>query len=427
MLPLFIFYSDFNCLGSITDTVSKNDLYPAGLNTAWNSNEYLVHKLTTGSAETIKSLDSAGKCVSGTLSETSESNHHSVSDPLYFNSGDSWAWIRISQATPFHHSALRIDYHNAEDIGSYHVHAYQSENLDDCTTVGGHYDPLYAQAASYGDYPSFDEMDPYRYRQHDFEIGDLSGKHGDFGYVDYAVTPIQHYSSTASRIYYDVNLPIWGKNSVAGRSVVLHKSTDGSRAACGNLGHLSTKYDSKPEIDEIKIDYSGLTEVEGYQIFQQVKNCPSCQTTVKSNLRYKFDEAAWNAICSTSSLPLYSSETCEGADYSESKFHIHTIRDGVNEWTGCANNGGHYNPQRGVPCDNGYQGDYQDLCEVGDLNNKIGLLKIGKTEFFTEQKTDIYAPLSDENGDYIYAFAEKSITIHAPNGDRMLCGPTDLN
>ena len=87
MLPLFIFYSDFNCLGSITDTVSKNDLYPAGLNTAWNSNEYLVHKLTTGSAETIKSLDSAGKCVSGTLTETSESNHHSISDPLYFNSG----------------------------------------------------------------------------------------------------------------------------------------------------------------------------------------------------------------------------------------------------------------------------------------------------------------------------------------------------
>lgn len=243
----------------------------------------------------------------------------------------------------------------------------------------------------------------------------MSGKHGKFS--DWGVT-----DEPGSKVFYDVNLPLWGMYSVAARGLVLHDKDSGARTGCGNFGHLCAVWDRQPQVDEVRIDYNG-DDVWGYQILQQRKGCPWCATSVKSYFRYK-DSADdyWTGVCADEDHALYS--VCQSGQ-AESKFHIHTIRDEVFEWAGCANNGGHYNPQVGVPCRWGYQGENSDLCELGDLNNKMGKLTISNSGWTTSQETDLYAPLSESSQGY--NFAGRSITIHAPSGDRMTCGPTDLN
>ena len=143
------------------------------------------------------------------------------------------------------------------------------------------------------------------------------------------------------------------------------------------------------------------------------------------HFRYKdvdVDADFWTAVCADTEHALFA--VCDTGS-AESKFHIHTIRDEVNEWAGCNNNGGHYNPQVGVPCMSGTQGPNGDLCELGDLSNKLGKLVISNTEWTTSQTNDLYAPLTESSQGY--QFSDRSITVHAPSGDRLTCGPTDLN
>ena len=69
-------------------------------------------------------------------------NMNVVSDVMKWNDGNSWAWIRLTQPTPFHPTMMRVDYSGASSIGKFHVHSYQSDDLSDCTSVGGHYNPF---------------------------------------------------------------------------------------------------------------------------------------------------------------------------------------------------------------------------------------------------------------------------------------------
>jgi len=142
----------------------------------------------------------------------------------------------------------------------------------------------------------------------------------------------------------------------------------------------------------------------------------------KPVLHFRYKDAAddfWTGVCADTEHPLFA--VCETGS-AESKFHVHTIRDEVNEWDGCNNNGGHYNPQVGVPCMMSWG---PDLCELGDLSNKLEKLVISNTGWTTSQVTDVYAPLTESSQGY--QFSGRSITVHAPNGDRLTCGPTDLN
>merc|ERR1712166_894165 len=92
-----------------------------------------------------------GECLD--ISEiSSQQNMNVVSDAMYWDDvgwdgesreiGESWVWIRMSQKTPFHPTRMQVDYKGASNVGKFHVHAYQSDNLDDCTSVGGHYNPF---------------------------------------------------------------------------------------------------------------------------------------------------------------------------------------------------------------------------------------------------------------------------------------------
>jgi len=142
-----------------------------------------------------------------------------------------------------------------------------SDNFEECTSAGGHYNPGNVTPDNYI------PMQP-EYAS-SLEVGDLSGKYGTF--ADWGVT-----DDAGSKVFYDNNLPLWGSNSVAARSIVLHDAVSGERVACGNLGHMGPAWDQQPELDEVKIDYNG-EDVYGVQVFQQRKDCPWCATSVKSH------------------------------------------------------------------------------------------------------------------------------------------------
>lgn len=57
------------------------------------------------------------------------------------------------------------------------------------------------------------------------QIGDLSGKHGGLAN-----------KSEIDEFYTDLYLPLFGKHSIVGRSVVIH-TQDGSRWICSNIGY----------------------------------------------------------------------------------------------------------------------------------------------------------------------------------------------
>ena len=104
---------------------------------------------------------------------------------------------------------------------SYHVHVIpvQDELEFPCTgeAVGGHFNPFkYDKSAS----PKPSEGTPDQY-----EIGDLSGKYG-----------LLAGRRNIREIYNDTNLPLFGENSIVGRSIVVHKKYKAQRWACASIG-----------------------------------------------------------------------------------------------------------------------------------------------------------------------------------------------
>ena len=102
-----------------------------------------------------------------------------------------------------------------------------------CTgdAVGGHFNP-YNWDASESPKPSVGTPDQY-------EIGDLSGKYG-----------LLKQQSNMRGVFNDSNLPLFGAQSVVGRSIVVHKKY--KVGGSGNPGifylvYLDTLYDHKAE------------------------------------------------------------------------------------------------------------------------------------------------------------------------------------
>lgn len=56
------------------------------------------------------------------------------------------------------------------------------------------------------------------------QLGDLSGKYGTLSGLD-----------NVTSLYLDQNLPLFGPNSIIGRSIVVYRDGDGGRWICGNI------------------------------------------------------------------------------------------------------------------------------------------------------------------------------------------------
>ena len=130
----------------------------------WDSNTWRRYPVPGNPAVSIMSGDS---CINVNRGWNPS---YTISDKVTFDD-DSWAQIKLTQPTPFHHTTVQVDYASAHNLNKWHVHVYQMEDGDSCTAVGGHYNPmnLDLNADSYGSGA-----------QDTYEIGDLSGKHGLF-------------------------------------------------------------------------------------------------------------------------------------------------------------------------------------------------------------------------------------------------------
>uniref|UniRef100_A0A3B3XN77 Superoxide dismutase copper/zinc binding domain-containing protein n=1 Tax=Poecilia mexicana TaxID=48701 RepID=A0A3B3XN77_9TELE len=119
-------------------------------------------------------------------------------------------YFNFRQASPFDVTQLSVNLANLRELfGPYHVHNFPvpSVRSGQCSNdnVGGHYNPFAVDTTS-ETYP----VGPGS--THDkYETGDLGGKHMSLSG-----------RSTFQMTFTDFSLPLFGQNSIVGRSVVIH-------------------------------------------------------------------------------------------------------------------------------------------------------------------------------------------------------------
>ena len=334
-----------------------------------DSNSWRTINLGTG----IASLKLFGSCY-----DLSSDLPQYAATQTFQNPGNANNEINIvfTQPTPFHHTSIELtEKGHTGEIGKFHVHQHNINHLEACTDTGGHYNPLNVDLVNnYGNGV-----------QDSFEIGDLNGKHGKWDTFGF-----QNDGNTHAKQVEDAYLPLWGMDSIAGRSIVFH-AQDGARFGCVNIGLTTSAFGEIPEEVQGHVDFAGV--LEGQMSFRQKADDPNSPTIVKSTLKFSDSRT----------------------ETTQHKYHVHTIYDFSGSNAECNNNGGHYHPSTGVPClTPNLNGN--TVCEIGDLNNKLGLLSLTGSDTKLTQ-TDNWLPLSGD-----YSILGKSITIHNTDGSRMSCG-----
>ena len=229
--------------------------------------------------------------------------------------GETGNFLKVSfeQMTPFHETLMKIDYTAATSLGSFHVHSTYMFNNEECTATSGHYNPF----AVVNDGSSTHDT---------FEIGDLSGKHGGMDVIASNVFPGtggQRLATPQTIERFDYNLPLWGKNSIAGRSIVFHDSF-GDRLYCTNIGSMAYERNVYPTIREIRVnlkEHAGNTDVSRFSddshiYFLQNADDYTAPIVVLSNLGYadgsKSDAGAiWN-LYETAVTTGFGASACSG-------------------------------------------------------------------------------------------------------------------
>ena len=277
----------------------------------------------------------------------------------------------FSQDSPYDITKIQIDLKNLRGLaGGYHVHAlpppprtYASDQPASLQNVGGHYNPY-----DIGSSPPVGTGTNDQY-----EVGDLSGKFGLLtGYNDFNGT------------YYDWNLPLFGTNSIIGRSLVIHKM-EGDRWVYAAIGYPTQQ-------KTVKAVFTAPTV--GKIVMRQNIDDPYADTSIYIEMAFADGSATTT----------------------NHNWHVHTLATGNDHiasngrCVGCA---GHFNPF-GVELGENYDQcspAFPQRCELGDLGKKHGRLTItnrmnlGMGKFFF---TDIWLPLSG-----VHSVTGRSIVINA--------------
>uniref|UniRef100_UPI0037E7C537 uncharacterized protein cusr n=1 Tax=Semicossyphus pulcher TaxID=241346 RepID=UPI0037E7C537 len=286
------------------------------------------------------------------------------------------------QASPFDVTEVRLNLTNLRSkVGPYHVHQFPLPCVQVCSNdiVGGHLNPfgLNTNDATYPNGPG---------STHDmYEIGDLSNKHMSLAGKNEVDISFQ-----------DFHLPLFGRNSIVGRSVVIHL-TDGSRYACASIGYPGEVVVSRARFQ---------SPVIGDIWFTQLKDNPLSGVSILMDLAYG----------NPSTTPT-----------KNHNWHVHTYpisSENDNDENRCSTTGGHWNPFGVNTTDGSYARDCGPSrplsCEVGDLSNKHSPINLGNNVGKVEAKnffTDVTAWLPDSG------ITGRSVVIHEANrgGPRIAC------
>ena len=249
----------------------------------------------------------------------------------------------------------------------YHVHEFpflqrQLKGASPCSeeSVGGHHNPFAVE----------NKLNPLASTNDQYEVGDLSGKHG-------TLPEEQSISTFYFNSHVDFNLPLFGVHSIVGRSIVIH-SDDGTRWICANIGYPDRTIVAKATF---------YFPVIGQITFRQQHDDPLGDTTVHGSLQY----ADWTV--NTTHNHIW-------------RVHLHeTGRDFYNWTERCTSTGEVFNPFS-LALARSSQGqcshENQARCQVGDLYLKFRRIHINSynrsdsnssAQFFY---TDTLLPLSGQ-------------------------------
>lgn len=303
-------------------------------------------------------------------------------------------YLKITQPSPFDPSTTEVNLTGLrKESQGYHVHNYPSPwqmqytGMESCAGgyLGGHWNPFGIDTSS--------SPPPGSGTDDEYEIGDLSGKYG-------SLLNLTSYSEE----HIDYNLPLFGKNSIHGRSIVIHKmkTMGGLRWVCADVRQVMEGGDMFEM--KSKITFTGPS-LKGYILLIQYKENENSmmpeETSIYVDLKY---------VSNSSQKSL------------NHKWHVHVKPEGGDTYAAmgerCKSLGGHYNPY-----EVDLEGTYKSTCfssnmlrcEVGDLSGKHAMLNVGTGQsFYTDPDLPLFGEMS---------VIGRGVVVHAENagGARLAC------
>lgn len=268
-------------------------------------------------------------------------------------------FITFHQDNVYDKTIGKLTLHGLNNLaGGYHVHevSVPADREFPCSSdsVYGHYNPLRIDV-SVGPLPGASTTDQY-------ELGDISGKFG-----------LLTHMPMAKLEFVDHNLPLFGTNSIIGRSIVIHKKEKSSRWVCGTIQVDVDKQKAREVVAIASFD-DPRHAVSGYVRFKQIeyKDGSLSPTWMEVSLRHGG---------SGQGAGQHNRNVTEG--HSWSIFVNQVGADAFNDvpTVKCLAAGFKWNPYLSASDNKYYKTDCNPhnilRCEMGDLTGKHGPLVIG--------------------------------------------------
>jgi len=210
-------------------------------------------------------------------------------------------------------------------------------------------------------------------------------------------------------IHNDTNLPLFGTNSILGRSIVIHKANRGERWACASLT-WGWDPDEARQVTAVASFHHPNGYAWGYIRFSQVIYNDGSTTETLIQVRLKHPGKTNTDQTHGHNWDIYVNPV--GFDAA--------IKHKLSR---CSAGGYRWNPtfiQLADPRDHGFYSEQCSpqvplRCEVGDLSGRHGKISVGANAFvFSDPNLQLH-------GDWYHSAVGKSIVIQGTDGNPMAC------